>query len=195
LISWYFDLVSPFAYLALPAVERLAARHPVHFRPVVLGAILQHWGGLGPAEVPPKRRHTYRLCQFLADQARMPFRFPPAHPFRSLDALRGLASADGSDPAAVRAAFDHVWARGGDPAALPGSNDPAAKERLRAWTAEAVAAGVFGVPSLVIAGEVFWGLDAMPMAEAFLRDPALFRAGEMARLDALPVGVQRRTEP
>ena len=193
MITWYFDLVSPFAYLALPAVERLAARYPVRFRPAVLGAILQHWGSLGPAEVMPKRRHTYRLCQFLADQAGVPFRFPPAHPFRSLEALRGLAIADDPDPAAVRAAFDHIWARGGDPAALPGSTDPAVKERLRAWTAEAVAAGVFGVPSLVIAGEVFWGLDATPMAEAFLNDPALFGTGEMARLDALPVGVQRRT--
>ena len=190
--EWCFDLVSPFAYLALPAVERLAQRHPVRFRPVVFGAILQRWGGLGPAEVPPKRRHTYRLCQFLADQAGVPFRFPPAHPFRSLDALRGLSTADDPDPAAVRAAFEHIWARGGDPAALPGSNDPVAKERLRAWTADAVAAGVFGVPSLVIAGEVFWGLDAMPMAEAFLRDPAMFRIGEMARLDSLPASVQRR---
>ena len=192
LVTWYFDLVSPFAYLALPGVERLALRHPVRFRPVVLGAILSHWGALGPAEVPPKRLHTYRLCQFLADRAGVPFRFPPAHPFRSLDALRGLSITDEPDPAAVRAAFAHIWAQGGNPAALPGSADPAAKERLRGWTAEAVAAGVFGVPSLVIAGEVFWGLDALPMAEAFLADPALFRPAAMARLNSLPVGVERR---
>ena len=197
MITWCFDLVSPFAYLALPAVERMALQHPVRFRPVVFGAILSHWGGLGPAEVPPKRRHTYRLCQFLADQAGMPFRFPPAHPFRSLDALRGLSTVEEPDPAAVRAAFEHVWAHGEDPALLPGSADPAAKERLRAWTAEAVAAGIFGVPSLVIAGQVFWGLDAMPMAEAFLRDPALFKSGPMARLDHLPMGTQRKnvTQP
>ncbi len=191
-VKWYFDLVSPYAYLALPAVERLAQCHPVRFRPVVFGAILSHWGGLGPAEVAPKRLHTYRLCQFLADQAGLPFRFPPAHPFRSLDALRGLSIGDEPDPAAVRAAFDHIWARGEDPALLPGANDPAAKDRLRAWTAEAIAAGVFGVPSLVIAGEVFWGLDAMPMAQAFLADPALFTRAGMARLDSLPAGVQRR---
>ncbi len=192
MISWYFDLVSPFAYLALPEVERLALRRPVRFRPIVFGAILRHWGGLGPAEVPPKRRHTYRLCQFLADQAGVPFRFPPAHPFRSLDALRGLATHDEPDPAAVRAAFDHIWARGGDPAALPASTDPAAKGRLHAWTVEAIAAGVFGVPSLVIGGEVFWGLDAMPMVTAFLDDPALFQTEPMARLDALPVEVRRQ---
>ena len=188
---WYFDLVSPFAYLALPAVERLAAHHPVRLRPVVFGAILSHWGGLGPAEVPPKRLHTYRLCQFLAGQAGMPLRFPPAHPFRSLDALRGLSTTGEPGLPEVRAVFDHIWARGGDPALLPGSTDPAAKDRLRAWTAEAIAAGVFGVPSLVLGGEVFWGLDAMPMAEAYLRDPTLFRHGEMTRLRTLPVGVTR----
>ena len=118
-LTWYFDLVSPFAYLALSGVERLAARHPVRFRPVVLGAILSHWGGLGPAEIPPKRLHTYRLCQFLADRAGVPFRFPPAHPFRSLDAMHGLAAAEEPEARAVRAAFEHIWARGGDPAALP----------------------------------------------------------------------------
>ena len=192
MITWYFDLVSPYAYLALPAVEALAARHPVRVRPVVLGAILAHWGGLGPAEVAPKRRHTYRHVQFLADQAGLPLRFPPAHPFRSLDALRGLATLDEPDPAAVRAAFDHIWARGGDPADLPNSADPAAKARLRGWTDEAIAAGMFGVPSLVVSGEVFWGLDAMPMANAFLADPGLFRTARMARLDTLPVGVRRR---
>ena len=192
MIAWYFDLVSPFAYLALPGVERLAARHPVRFRPVVFGAILAHWGGLGPAEIPPKRLHTYRLCQFLADRAGVPFRFPAAHPFRSLDALRGLAATEEPEAAEVRRALDHIWAQGGDPAALPGSADPAAKERLRGWTAEAVAAGVFGVPSLVVAGEVFWGLDAMPMAEAFLADPGLLRTEAMARLTGLPEGVQRQ---
>ena len=191
MVAWYFDLVSPFAYLALPNVERLAARHPVRFRPVVLGAILSHWGGLGPAEIAPKRLHTYRLCQFLADRAGVPFRFPPAHPFRSLDALRGLAAVEEPEAGAVRAAFEHIWARGGDPAALPGSADPDAKARLRGWTAEAVAAGVFGVPSLVVAGKVFWGLDAMPMAEAFQRNPALFATGEMQRLDRLPFGAPR----
>ena len=192
MITWYFDLVSPYAYLALPAVEALAARHPVRVRPVVLGAILAHWGGLGPAEVAPKRRHTYRHVQFLADQAGLLLCFPPTHPFRSLDALCGLATLDEPDPAAVRAAFDHIWARGGDPADLPNSADPAAKARLRAWTDEAIAARVFGVPSLVVSGEVFWGLDAMPMANAFLADPGLFRTARMARLDTLPVGVRRR---
>lgn len=204
---WYFDVVSPFAYLALPAVEALARRRPVLLRPVVFGAVLAHWGQLGPAEIAPKRLHTYRLCQFMAERAGMPMRFPPRHPFRSLDALRLLAALDGR-PDAVRVAFDFVWAEGRDPGepaerdalcmrlgvgdyeALMAERD--AKARLRAWTDEATASGVFGVPTLAVGGALFWGVDALPMAERYLDDPGLLTRGEMARLASLPTGVQWR---
>jgi 2-hydroxychromene-2-carboxylate isomerase len=204
-ITWYFDTVSPFSHLALPAVEAMAAHRAVALRPVVLGAILAHWGTVGPAEVPPKRLHTYRLCRFLADRAGAPMRFPPRHPFRSLEAQR-LLTALGATPPAVRAVFDFVWREGRDPgdpeefAALRGrfadrdlrASADDAKAALRAATEEAVAAGVFGVPTLRIGAELFWGLDAVPMAEAYLEDPSLFARGEMARLADLPVGVERR---
>jgi len=203
---WYYDVVSPFAYLALPAVQTLAQRRRVLLRPIVFGAVLGHWGQLGPAEIAPKRLHTYRLCQFIADRAGLPFRFPPRHPFRSLDILRLLTALD-SEPAVVWAAFDFIWAEGRDP------GDPAqrdtlcqrfgvdyetlvaktgAKTRLRTWTEEAIAAGVFGVPTLAVNGELFWGLDALPMAEAVLDDPGLLTRGEMALFADLPTGVQRK---
>ena len=205
-VVWYFDVISPFAYLALPTVEAPSRRRRVLFRPVVFGAVLAHWGQLGPAEIGPKRLHTYRLCQFMAERAGTPMRFPPRHPFRSLDALRLLAAL-GGQPGPVRAAFDFVWAEGRDP------GDPAerdalcarlgvgdyeafvaerdAKSRLHAWTDEAIAAGVFGVPTLAVDGELFWGLHALPMAERYLDDPGLLARGEMARLAGLPVGVRR----
>ena len=67
-----------------------------------------------------------------------------------------------------------------------------AKNQLRMWTEEAIANGVFGVPTLAVGGELFWGLDAMPMAEAYLADSSLLTRGEMARLANLPTGVGRR---
>ena len=83
---WYFDLVSPFAYLALGEIEDLAARMPLIFKPVLFGAMLSHWGQLGPAEIAPKRVQTYRICVWTARERGIPFRFPPAHPFNPLDA-------------------------------------------------------------------------------------------------------------
>jgi 2-hydroxychromene-2-carboxylate isomerase len=194
-LVWYFDPVSPFSRIALPAVERLAATHPVAMRPVVLGAILKHWGQLGPAEIPPKRLHTYRMAAFQAAQAGVALRFPPRHPFRSLEAMRLLAAL-GSPAVAVRAVFDFVWMEGRDPfdaaelAALRarlGAPEPdeAAKARLRAWTEEAVTRGVFGVPTLAVGEELFWGSDAMPLAEAYLRDTGLLQREPYAGLSAV----------
>ena len=184
-----------------------ASTPALRWRPVVFGAILAHWGQLGPAEIAPKRIHTYRLCQFLADQAGIPLRFPPRHPFRSLEALRLLAAcgtADGTTPQATRTVFDFIWTEGRDPSdpaelailadrlGTSPQADDTAKDRLRRWTAEAIAAGVFGVPTLAVGPALFWGLDAMPMALAALADPAMLEHGEMARLATLPEGVKRR---
>ncbi len=206
-ITWYFDVVSPFSYIALSGVEALARQGHVAFRPVVLGAILAHWGGVGPAEIAPKRLHTYRLCQFMAERAGLSMRFPPRHPFRSLGAQR-LVTALGADPRTVRIVFDFVWNEGrdpGEPAELAalcrrlGVDDyealvatRGAKATLRATTDDAVAAGVFGVPTLAVAEELFWGVVAMPLAEAYLKDRGLLTRDEMARLAELPVGVERR---
>jgi predicted DsbA family dithiol-disulfide isomerase len=67
------------------------------------------------------------------------------------------------------------------------------KDALRKNTEEAAARGVFGVPSFVADGEVFWGADALDFLKAFLKDQAVLRNDEMQRVDALPVGAARRT--
>jgi 2-hydroxychromene-2-carboxylate isomerase len=66
-----------------------------------------------------------------------------------------------------------------------------AKDVLRRNTDEAASRGVFGVPSFVIDGEVFWGADALDFARAFLADPSVVRNDETHRLDRLPVGASR----
>lgn len=204
---WYFDVISPFAHVALARLPEIARHRRVVLKPIVFGAVLKHWGQLGPAEIAPKRVHTYRLVTHAALALGLPFRFPPAHPFNPLAMLRLLTALDG-DEAAVNKAFGLIWGQGrdandpevlaavaqagGDPGALARTGDQAVKDALRQATDEAVAAGVFGVPSLLIDGEIFWGVDAMTMARDYLADPAGFLGGEMARVSALPVGLQRR---
>ena len=60
-------------------------------------------------------------------------------------------------------------------------------------TEAAAQTGVFGVPTIEVDGELFWGADAMEFLRAFLADPAILNSAEMLRLDGLPVGAARRT--
>ena len=67
-VSWVFDVISPFAYLAFPQLSRLPAHVSVGFVPVLFAGLLQHFGQLGPAEIPSKRRFTYRFVLWRARQ-------------------------------------------------------------------------------------------------------------------------------
>jgi 2-hydroxychromene-2-carboxylate isomerase len=205
-IDWYFDFISPFAYLQWRQIRALAAQRPLTLRPILFAGLLDRHRHKGPAEIPAKRRFTYRQVWWRAQRAGVPLRFPPAHPFNPLAALR-LCIAAGPSTEAVDALFDWIWAKGqaGDSAdALRpvaerlGIADPAAaiavpavKAALKANFDAAVAAGVFGVPTLAIDGELFWGEDATEFALAVLADPALLQDAEMRRMDTLPVGAAR----
>lgn len=209
-VSWVFDVISPFAYLGLRELERLPAGVEVEYVPVLLAALLSHFGQTGPAEIPAKRRFTYRFVLWRARRLRLPMRFPPAHPFNPLTALR-LVVAAGSDRRAAGIVLDAVFRDGRDMAdplviaALARElgvadheralGDAAVKERLRSNTEWAISQGVFGVPALVTGKEVFWGHDAFDMALDYLNDPAAFDDAEMRRADTLPVGVQRVRAP
>jgi 2-hydroxychromene-2-carboxylate isomerase len=210
-MHWYFDFISPFAYLQWQRLHRDHPRLAVELqpRPVLLAGLLQHWGTVGPAEIEPKRRFTYRFVLWQARQWSIPLAFPPAHPFNPLPALR-LAIAAGSSPHAVTTIFDHIWRDGlpGDtlPALAPaaralGIDDPEGavasaevKAQLRRNGEMAIAAGVFGVPTLVGGGERFWGVDATDMALDWRRDPVAFDDPAMRALDQLPQAARRLPE-
>ena len=204
-LDWYFDFISPFAYLQW---RRLRRDHPevaLNPKPLLFAAILNHVGQLGPAEIPQKRWHTYRIVLWQARAAGIPLHFPPAHPFNPLPALR-LCLAAPDRMQAIDAIFAHIWEHGrladsvealADVAASLGIDDPAAiardevKRELLANGEEAMALGVFGVPTLRVRDELFWGNDATDLALAYARGPDALDA-EMRRVDAIPEAVQRR---
>jgi 2-hydroxychromene-2-carboxylate isomerase len=205
-VSWVFDVISPFAYLAFRRLAELPPQVELRFVPVLLAGILGHFGQLGPAEIAPKRRFTIRFVAWRAQRLGLPLRLPPAHPFNPLAALR-LIIAAGSDQRSVGTVLDAVFRDGrdvSDPAVIVdlarvlGVADPqaalaetAVKQRLREHTDWAIAHGVFGVPTLIIGEELFWGHDAVDMALDYLRDPAAFRTPAMQIADTLPIGVTR----
>lgn len=202
---WYFDFVSPFSYLHWQKVRPLVEAGRVEAVPIVFGAVLHALGILGPAEIPKKREFIYRQALWQARRDGVTLRFPPAHPFNPLPALR-LCLAAPDRMQAIDAIFAHIWEHGrladsvealADVAASLGIDDPAAiardevKRELLANGEEAMALGVFGVPTLRVRDELFWGNDATELALAFARDPGTLDA-EMRRVDAIPEAVQRR---
>ena len=205
-LDWYFDFISPFAYLQWRRLRRDHADVALNPKPLLFAAILNHVGQLGPAEIPQKRRHTYRIVLWQARELGIPLHFPPAHPFNPLPALR-LCLAAPDRNAAIDALFAHLWGRGlpgdsvetlADAARALGMADPAAaiardevKRELQANGEEAIRLGVFGVPTLKVRDELFWGNDATGLALAYARDPAKLDA-EMRRVDDLPEAIRRR---
>jgi 2-hydroxychromene-2-carboxylate isomerase len=172
----------------------------VSYKPVLFAGLLNHFGQKGPAEVPAKRQWTYRWCTWWAGELGIPFRFPASHPFNPLQHLR-LAIAEGCTPKAVARIFEAIWTTGGDPMqgfdalrrelGVEARRLAEVKEVLRKNTEEATARGVFGVPSFVVDGEVFWGADSIGFLNAFLAEPKVLRNDEMRRVDSLPVGATR----
>lgn len=207
-LPWYFDFISPFAYLQWRRLRRDRPDLVLAPKPLLFAGLLTHYGQLGPAEIPEKRRHTYRIALWQARELGIPMKAPPAHPFNPLPALR-LAVAAGSSVAAVDAIFAQAWERGEAIDSVDalravarsfGIDDIEAaigaagvKRELAANGNGAIALGVFGVPTLLIGRRQFWGNDATAMALAYLADPAVLDADpEFLRAESLPVAQQRK---
>jgi 2-hydroxychromene-2-carboxylate isomerase len=205
--DWYFDFVSPFAYLQSEQLAALAPRITVRYKPVLFAGLLDANGQKGPAEIPAKRAFTYRFVLWQARKFRVPLKFPPEHPFNPLPLLR-LAIACDCTPEAVHRIFRFVWADGRLPdlpiewaelAAALGLPDAytriaaqEVKDELRRNTDEAIARGVFGVPTLAIGDAFFWGADATPMAADYVAAGCRFTDPEYARIAELPMGAERK---
>jgi 2-hydroxychromene-2-carboxylate isomerase len=205
-LVWYFDFVSPFAYLQFAAFPDLFQRADVDLKPVLFAGLLKHFGHKGPAEIEPKRKHTYLYTQWLAAKRGVALRYPPAHPFNPLHTLR-VAIALGGTFDTVKTIFEFIWLHGRSPhdewqtlcgaLGVPGAEvlamSDAVKTELRANTDEAIRRGVFGVPTFVVDDQLFWGIDATEMLLDYLDDPQLFASDEMQRIAHLPVAASRQS--
>jgi 2-hydroxychromene-2-carboxylate isomerase len=218
-IHFYFDFISPYAWLAFQALPKTleGISHRVHFHPVLFGALLKHHGQLGPAEMPGKRDWTYRQVMWLAKQQGTVLKMPASHPFNPLALLRlAVATSSNGQPNryVVESIFKHVWCEGLEAtdaerlatlqthllsqASLQGvAKDPQSddvKRMLQQQTESAIALGLFGVPSMVVDGQVFWGQDALPMLRAYLEGDSWFQSSEWRDVSQLPVGIRRAPE-
>lgn len=194
-VDYFFATVSPWAWLGharFVAMTR-AAGATVRVKPMDLGEIFPLTGGLPLAKRAPARQ-AYRLAELKRFSEHLdvplipqPAFFPvngnaaallilAADETAGSDAALDLAGRVGAaiwaeqrnvaDPAVLRA----VLAEAGLPATLADrAAEPAIAKRYAACTAEALAVGVFGAPSYVVDGEVFWGQDRLDFVERRLQ--------------------------
>ena len=212
-IEFWFDFISPYAYLAWQRVHAVAEAHdrPLVYRPVLFAGLLGHWGQLGPAEIPPKREFVFKQVLRRAAALGVPLQPPPSHPFNPLLGLR-LACVE-LEPEPRRRLIDALWQAtwaGGPGITAPeevarvladaglepepllaAAQAPATKQRLLDHGAAAIAAGVFGVPTMLVDGELFWGDDSFAELDAWLRGEDPLDRDALARWAGLPASAVR----
>lgn len=214
-LSFWFDFISPYAYLAWTQVHALAGRCGVRVapRPVLFAGLLNHHGQQGPAEIPAKREHMIHDTLRRADLLGVPFAPPPTHPFNPLLGLRAVLAAPEADR---RALIDGLYAATWGEAEAKGIDDPEVvaavaegagldaddllarasgapiKQALREATDTAIAAGVFGVPTLIVDDALFWGFDTFDLLERHLREGFAVDPDAVARFRSVRPSARRR---
>ncbi len=187
--AFYFDLASPYAYLAAERVSGLfteAELEQPEWRPILVGALMKEYGRTPWGLTDERELNLAEIERRAAAYGLPPLVWPEPMPTNSLTAMRAatFAKQTGRTVSFALAAFRQAFAAGrdlGDPdnvaiagaacelhprALLKAVATNGVKEELRRATEEAAAAGVRGVPTVVVGGEVFWGDDRLEDAIA-----------------------------
>jgi 2-hydroxychromene-2-carboxylate isomerase len=195
-VEFFFDPVSPYAWLASKQLRKITdAGLRIDCQPVLFAGLLNAHGQKGPAEIEAKRRYVFADAVREADRSGCAFKGPPTHPFNPLRALRMCIALD--DPSErltfAKALLKAAWEDEkelGDASTLESIADACGfadhklgnaaeqaeiKNRLMQATTRAIELGVFGVPTFLFRGELFWGSDRI--------DALLWRADHPAKDD------------
>ena len=190
-IDFYYDYGSPAAYLAWTQIFDLADKHgaKVVRKPALLGGIFKNTGNSAPANVPAKGKYLFKDIRRFSKRYGVPFQFNENFPINTIYLMRGALHArrEGFLPEYDKTCFEAVWVNNknmNDPAVvtqvmIDAGFDAAAigaamqelsiKKELFEVTDEAVAAGLFGMPTFIIDGEMFWGQDRLDFVEEMIQ--------------------------
>jgi 2-hydroxychromene-2-carboxylate isomerase len=190
-VDFYFDLSSPYSYLAATQLGPLAARHgaTVAWKPMVLAAVFKAADNHMPAQSPPKAKYMFDDLARWAAKYGVPFVMNARFPMNTIKPERLILAAEPTGRAAelALALFRAMWVEDKDissadvmrdiagglgvdaDALLAATDSPAVKDKLRANTDAAIALGCFGAPTMVVGDAIFWGNDRLDFVEDALR--------------------------
>ncbi|MBK6294172.1 MAG: 2-hydroxychromene-2-carboxylate isomerase [Rhodoferax sp.] len=191
-VEFYFDVGSPYTYLAYHQLPKIAAKRAatIVWRPMLLGGVFQATGNHSPMEIPAKGRYSLIDLQRWAQHFGVPMTMNPHFPINTLTLMRGAVAMQGCSEAEFQRYLAAIFAamferprnlgqaeevtavlheNGFDPVQFQRLvSDPAVKEQLKRNTEEAVARGVFGAPTFFVGEQMFWGQDRLAFVEQAL---------------------------
>lgn len=184
-VEFFYDIASPYSFLAALMVPRLEALAEVEWRPFLIGGVFKASNNVMPAANPCKGQYMLQDLKRLFAYYNEPFKFPSRFPMNSLQAMRCITALPVAErPAASLKLYRAYWAEDkdlGDPAVLAEllgaevvarAGDEAVKAELKAATESAATRGAFGAPTFFVGDDLYFGEDRVFLIEDALRKKA-----------------------
>ena len=184
-IDFYFDIVSPYSYIASILIDDVARRvnAKVNWKPFLLGGVFNAVGTKEPPGLhPTKKPYLLKDLQRLSKHLKIPIKFPPDFPVRTVLVMRVLCGFNADEiPQAANTLYKAYWVNNKDIAdpdvvtslvgrdAVEQAGMQEIKDKLFQSTEEAVRRGAFGAPTFFVKDEMFFGHDRLPLLELHLK--------------------------
>ena len=182
-VEFYFDFISPYAYLAYKKIQSLPKDIKIKYKPVLLGALHNLEGITAPAFIKPKLKHMISDCDLIANKNKSNFIWNSKFPINSLSVMRGYLFINAENRGLyLNVMFDAYWKDNLDISNekifknllekckinsikfFDGIKDLRIKDELKSITQEAHDKGIFGAPTFVVNNKIFWGQDRLEFA-------------------------------
>lgn len=177
-VEFFYDIASPYSFLAALQMPRLEKLAEVQWRPFLIGGVFKASGNVMPAANPAKGQYMFQDLRRLFAYYGEPFRFPSRFPINSLQAMRCLTALPAEQrPAATLKLYRAYWGEDrdvADPAilaellgadVLARASDEAVKAELKETTESAAGRGAFGAPTFFVGEEMYFGEDRVFLIE------------------------------
>ena len=182
-VEFYFDFISPYAYLAYKKIQSLPKDIKIKYKPVLLGALHNLEGITAPAFIKPKLKHMISDCDLIANKNKSNFIWNSKFPINSLSVMRGYLFINAENRELyMNVMFDAYWKDNLDISNekilknliekckinsskfIDGIKDLKIKDELTSITQDAHDKGIFGAPTFVVNNKIFWGQDRLEFA-------------------------------
>ena len=182
-VEFYFDFISPYAYLAYKKIQSLPKDIKIKYKPVLLGALHNLEGITAPAFIKPKLKHMISDCDLIANKNKSNFIWNSKFPINSLSVMRGYLFINAENRELyLDVMFDAYWKDNLDISNekilknliekckinsskfFDGIKDLKIKDELKSITQDAHDKGIFGAPTFVVNNKIFWGQDRLEFA-------------------------------